>query len=576
MKKLAVTVAARVMLAVIFALLIAALKWEYFRWGVFSIRFVNTFFYPASIVFVAALLLSALLHPVRELYRNGRIPFIQGSVENFISNLRLLFSRLNFQFLFWGVIMILLVVFAWNLDLLRDEEYRFNQMPLPWRGIEKSTGESPVVLFNYYSRDNNQRNYLQNCAKIARDLKQVGAKAVLIPLPNIFSEESKKLVQEIHKSGIVVFGVRNESDYHLAQAREESGIHTGRLSLDIYKRHPFHLSFIHKVNPFPAGNYQLWKNAHDVTFEILRLYYGLPRNLPVSLDGDNLVFGKLRASLDEKGMLNVGSLSWPNYHINLNAGYDMDFVGKGRSEKPKFEYTSVGRGKIERISNLEPYKQRFEGKIVILQWHDLGGLSMPFSYRESQDYAQVIDNILRGKVLKQTNLGSLLIGLISILGCGLILYRSRLIAAVGLLILFSFMILYGSAWLFQEKGLLVDIPVAIASVVASIAVFSVLRLGNEWRFGIGRSTAISPAPETRKSSLDPGTSSGSLGFLQRRFAFSLAAAVGVLLLAVVLTALVTRSISDSQPAEPQKVVYVTSLPTVEVQGMYIPNKEVKQ
>ena len=261
---------------------------------------------------------------------------------------------------------------------------------------------------------------------------------------------------------------------------------------------------------------------------------------------------------------------------NIKEGYEMDFVGKGRSEKPKFEYTSVGRGKIERISNLEPYKQRFEGKIVILQWHDFGGLSMPFSYRESQDYAQVIDNILRGKVLKQTNLGSLLIGLISILGCGLILYRSRLIAAVGLLILFSFMILYGSAWLFQEKGLLVDIPVAIASVVASIAVFSVLRLGNEWRFGIGRSTAISPAPETRKSSLDPGTSSGSLGFLQRRFAFSLAAAVGVLLLAVVLTALVTRSISDSQPAEPQKVVYVTSLPTVEVQGVYIPNKEVKQ
>ena len=80
MKKLVATVVARVMLAVIFALLIAALKWEYFRWGVFSFRFVNTFFYPASIVFVAAVLLSALLHPVRELYRNGRIPFIQGSV----------------------------------------------------------------------------------------------------------------------------------------------------------------------------------------------------------------------------------------------------------------------------------------------------------------------------------------------------------------------------------------------------------------------------------------------------------------------------------------------------------------
>jgi len=576
MKKLVATVAARVMLAVVFALLVAALKWEYFRWGTFSIRFVNTFFYPTSIVFVAVLLLSALLHPVRELYRNGRIPFVQGSVENLISNLHLLFSRLNFQFLFWGVIMILLMVFAWNLGLLRDEEYRFNQTPLPWKGIEKSTAESPVVLFNYYSRDNNQRGYLQNCAKIARDLKQLGAKAILVPLPSILSEESKKLVEEIHKSGIVVFGVRNEADYFLAQAREESGIRTGRLSLNIYSRHPFHISFIHKINPFPAGNYQLWKNAHDVTFEILRLYYGLPRNLPVSLDGDNLVFGKLRASLDEKGLLNVGSLSWPNYHINLLAGYGMDFTGTRRSEKPKFEYIGVGRGKTEKIAALGPYKQRFDGKVVILQWDDLGGLSMPFSYRESQDYAQVIDNILRGNVLKQTNLGSLLIGIISILGCGLILYRSRLIAAVGLLILFSFVILYGSAWLFQEKGLLVDIPVGIASVVVSIAVFSVLRLGNEWRFGIGRSTAISPAPETRKNSLDPRISSGVFGLLRRRLAFSPAAAAGVLLLAIAVTALVTRSISDSQPADPQKVVYVTSLPTVEVQGVYIPNKEVKQ
>jgi len=78
----------------------------------------------------------------------------------------------------------------------------------------------------------------------------------------------------------------------------------------------------------------------------------------------------------------------------------------------------------------------------------------------------------------------------------------------------------------------------------------------------------------RKSSLDVGISSGDFGFLRTRFAFSPAAAVGVLLV-IVVTALVTRSISDVKPVETQKGVYVTSLPTVEVQGVYIPNKEVK-
>ena len=48
-------------------------------------------------------------------------------------------------------------------------------------------------------------------------------------------------------------------------------------------------------------------------------------------------------------------------------------------------------------------------------------------------------------------------------------------------------------------------------------------------------------------------------------------------LIVIITALITSSTKEGKRVEsPKEVVYVTSLPTVEVQGVYISNKEVKQ
>ena len=577
MKKLGVMVLVRLSLAIIFALLIAALKWEYFQWGFARVRFMNTGFYHAGLIFVTVLLFSALVHPLRELYRNRRIPFLQGSIEKLISQLRGFFSKLGFQFVFWGAILVLFMVFAWNLGLLRDKNYRLNQAPVPWKSEEITVGNTPVALFNYYSRDNNPTTYLRNCAKMVQDLKDAGAKAVLVPLPSIFLEHSAKLVEEIHKTGIAVFGARNESDSYLAQLRARVGLRVGRLSMGIYDQSLFRHTVIHAIDPFPIQMYPMWGNAHDVAFEILRIYYDLPADEPIKRDGDHIVFGKLRYPVDDRGKVNVGSLSFPSYYVRVNAGYDMDLWSNG-SKTARLEYASPGgSGKAQIEDNLLKYKSTFGGKIVVMSWHDLGGLSMPLSFWESQNYAQTLDNLIRGRILRQSNSGSLLIGLLSIVGCGLILYRSRLVAAVASLILFSWVTLYGSAWLFQESRILVDIPVVIASLVVSIAVFTVLRLGHEWRFGAGRGIVVPPIPTMGRGVHDSGMSLTGLAFLRKRISFSPAVAAGILVLAIVTTVLVVKGIGEQAPIESQKeVVYVTSLPTVEVQGVYIPNKEVKQ
>jgi len=102
---------------------------------------------------------------------------------------------------------------------------------------------------------------------------------------------------------------------------------------------------------------------------------------------------------------------------------------------------------------------------------------------QMQSYAQVLDGLIRGQDLTNARFGSLMIGLLCIAGCGLILYRSKFLAAIVLLLLFSGIVLYGCGWLFQEKGVLVDVPVAIASLLVPIAVFSILKIIHDWRGG---------------------------------------------------------------------------------------------
>lgn len=569
MKKLLTTVLVRVGLAVVFAVIVISLYWVHFQWD-FSIyrsgiRFADTFVYTVCVVFIYLLLFSAIIHPLKALYADRRIPFFQDSIEKLIQLLRTLFSKLGSQFVFWGILMALLVGVAWDSGLLRDKDFKLNQVPVPWTERTRSRDTSHVVILHYASHRDTPVDYLRSCATIARDLKVAGAKALLIPLTYMSQDDAKDFLEEFRSTGIAVIG-------EWVYMREFEGSRVGQITADVRDYQRYRSSLIQVIHPLPDPKYPYWQYAPDVSLEVLRLYYDISPKEQILRDGNEIVLGQHRYPVSEAGWMYVGNLDFRELRSGVSARRDLQkrsVTGRGtRVQYGHWDNDSAAMNWSDDIRDLAV----FDGKIVILRWYDLGGIRHLSSDSESFYYARLIDQMVRGNVLRYWRYGSLLISLLSIIGCGLILYRMRLAASVAIMILFFGIVLYGSAWLFQAKGILVDIPVILASLVVSAAVFTVLRLGNEWTLGFAPPPIVRPvmAPEPKLSA--PG-----LSLFRRKMSLSPGLAAGIVILLVIATALITSGIEGRKPVVPQKeVVDVPTLPVVEVQGLPQTENSIKQ
>ena len=526
MKRILFVVLVRVVLAAVFAILDMALHWEYFRWGYFKARYFTTPLHPVLLVFIVLLMASALWYPIRELYGARKIPFLQTSAESALRWIREMFSRLHVQFLFWGVIILLVTGLAWDMGFLRDETFRYNQMPIPWRTINTASSGAVGVL-RLYIRDDNPEAHLRLCLRIARDAEAAGAKAVLVKHPiGLRTKVAEDLLAELKKSNIVVVD-RGWRDYTLGSARS--------------------LSFIYRVDPFPFRKFRLSKDIPDDVFKAIRLYYGMPEE-PIVRKKAEIMIGSLRFPTDADGIVYVGRIAWPDYSLR--------FTAFGGASGASVAYVSGFLEEQQRYSSLAEIKEQIEGKIIILQDSDPNG----DSFWETQRTAQILDDLIKREVLTRSASGSAMIAVISILGCGFIFYRTKPLTATALLVLFSTALLFLQPWLFQEKKILVDMPWSLAALLVSAAVFTVVRLGYEWRMGVSRSARVSGR----------GTASSAPGLSLSRTRISLSPrlAIGIVALVVLLTVVVANGVREKPPGEQSTnpaAVYV--MPTIEVQGV---------
>jgi hypothetical protein len=247
--------------------------------------------------------------------------------------------------------------------------------------------------------------------------------------------------------------------------------------------------------------------------------------------------------------------SYSSFACNVIAGYGMDWTRERRT--PRLEYIESEVPGRTRITTLLDHRNQFEGKIVVLQPNDVGGIYSSPTYSAMQEYATIIDNLVQDDVLIRSHTGTFLVVFLSIVITGMILYGARPLTATALLVLFWGLALYLPAWLFQVQGILIDVPAMFAALVVSVVVFAVVSLGHEWRTIAAQQTASS-------QSID-GVIVRSLN--QKRITLSPAAAVGfaaLIMVASVALTLVLRSQSGRQAK--QEVVYVMSLPAIEVQG----------
>ncbi|HEY4612387.1 MAG TPA: hypothetical protein VII11_05350 [Bacteroidota bacterium] len=547
----------------LYSLFVAAMLVSWF----IVIRFVLQEFYVRGQLFggVKRFYENVLAHPVQRLYR-----LVVGDTRS-----------LNVRFLMIGFIILAVLGLLSYTHALSERAL----IPLQYQLLQKTvqpvnqSTQSPLAQITLSTSDNNQKRYLEACLKIARDLKQAGARVMLMDFPQNLPQVDQylELVSELQKTGIVVFGTRPyQGPSHFARLWVAMNPLPGKLDISWghYTLEEKELSYSHSVDQFVPYRYiDSWTGdtTPDVTLEVLRKYSGA-----VAIE-------------DHENVVNVGNYSLPistdgslysyrpwNYRVAHAAWFRLDTgEGVGRSPLSKAPYYNIFTG-ATRIGGfpyqttltptLKGFEDRFRDKIVMIWWNDYGSFSSAFDGIRLRSYAALLDNILTGtNLVRKAESAPLYLTLLGVLLCGLLARYLRGLYAVPLMLLVGVGLFFGAVWLLQDQQILLDSSYPVVAVILSIAAFPLARFAWTMRVKEPMSApalAFEPPPVEHVEQT-------SIAFSGKRLSFSLPVAIAIILISIAGSAGITSLMVSSQPkqAEPEVIVLPT-LPPIEVQGYY--------
>ncbi|MCI0560121.1 MAG: hypothetical protein MN733_16655, partial [Nitrososphaera sp.] len=433
--------------------------------------------------------------------------------------------------------------------------------------------EDPVTVLQMITPDNNRDKYLDACFKTARDLKAAGARVVMMELPWLpVTPENIKKVDEINKTGIVVFGTHFsgfdpnlEYKYRRTQPplMGKVDLSWGQITYPESIGLRFPSAFQMFMNPFiPYGttDVRTGKIVPDYAIEALRKYVGANE---IRHEGREIVIGDIRLPVSSDGTLVSynRSGSFPLFTWSAAVLFDEKISEPRYSVLKSQSRTDMSRT----IQELEEY---FRDKIVYIKWDEANNPNLT-RWSDAGAYSVLISNALSGKnILRKADGWSLALILVCVGICGFISKFVRGLWAVPLMALFVVGIYLGAAWLLHEQSIMLDASYPMAAVILSIAVFPLARFAWTMR-AVTPQAAASLIPEPVTQPEIRTTGSGWFAFTGEKLSLSLPLAAIVLLTAIGGSVLLTSLLQ--KPEIQQEPVYIMSMPTVEVQGYYSPS-----
>lgn len=408
----------------------------------------------------ALLVLSSLMNLLLELYRQKGFSLPAGTAERlrrFSRGARRAIARPGFQISFWCFVIAIVVGVSMKGRFLGDMGLKAVQILPPSKKAEKE--ESKVVIMSLGSPDNNTKNYVSNCLTVARDLKEAGAKAVLIEAPiggtsYLYSEDFRKL----NEIGTVVLSFPDRSDYMVGYiTRGEFELTKGFTTLE--KIPPF----IYRINLAQPSVFPEGKINADISLELLRKYYGYSKDIPAIKEEAMLRFGGLEFPLNSRGFFLIGKPTDPSFE-RIHASYGFT------SLEPLKYGTSLGTS-----ASLSDFRATVEGKIVILASWQTGKYSL-----EIRDYAFAIHQMLRGGFLKESNIGTVALVFLAIMLCGFLYWKAGSIARFGGITALTALLGLVTAWLYHEHNLVIDFAYVLEAVIFCVGALTPLRVAHEW------------------------------------------------------------------------------------------------
>lgn len=488
------------------------------------------------------------------------------------SLLRKSLNTLTRRLVLTGILIAGLIAVATSIPQL--EVIGWNILTLPFVPIRQTVVQPPphTRYITLLTGDNNRREYLQACLKIAKDLKQAGARVVVFELPGIpQTDEYKQLLAEIDATGIAIFGTRPLEGVlrfvpHPTWGRTDPSWGAFTYDERSWKESPL----IHKFKPY--GYYRTHRDVpvEDVALTAVRKFRGIGTDVPIVRDGQTIHTGLGTIMVDAKGTLFSFQASGFPYRAYVPVGVELNTEQKGLCYRlyPVGPFPSTGPPpQVKEIDSFLPVADLVRDKIVLVPWFEQYRGQV---YNEIFAYIPLIEQMLSGQMTRRLAEWDLFLALFLIAASVALTRWLRGLYAVPIMAIIGVAAFYGCVWLAETQNILVNPAPALLATVISIAAFPVVRFAWTMRAAEPLPSSVQeaePVPAEHVAQR-PVIVFDKSATTSKRLSLSVRVAVLAIVLSISGSAAATYLWLSSQPKPQPEVVYVPTLPTIEVQGYY--------
>jgi hypothetical protein len=437
-------------------------------------------YYPfAYLVLVAAAGAIVIRMALNDLRREGKLRglflaiaergFAGALIQRFMRRKRPARGPLLRLSILAGVILLLVWVLAWN-DLLFDQNLRLVEQ-CDWVGHERPDEATPIRQLYVMTQGRGTEERLNLMLRVTRNLVEAGASVVVFELPQSVSRPYyKDLVRQIQATGKVVFAVRN--DYYLSQPlswskRDYYGPWTipdtmvwnwGLITGEFGPIPRSHRALYYVPHDFVHSHQFESDTIPDVTIEILRRWRNYPREVKPVHAGRAVVFGDYRIPVSPSGMaISPARFVPPPGFLNSIAVDD--------GETGEFDYQWFENGVKRSAGDLKGFEQQIRGMIIIVPWSDpVENRILPFFDAGMYASTMILDDALHERFAAVRDDIHIPATIIVLLASVVLILRVRPLIAIPLLVMLGGLMLFGAAWLYWEKLIIVEVIYPLAGL----------------------------------------------------------------------------------------------------------------
>jgi len=386
-----------------------------------------------------------------------------------------------------GIGILVVVMLLFRTGAIHNDEVDSNLYALAHslRGMHQQEANfSNVSVFDFVRPHYGE--YLPDCLKLVRDLKEAGAKVVLLRLspetttPPADPKEGLRLIRELENTGIVVFGTPYGRNFRFADSAGEIKFSKGTFTISEHNME----EAIDLSRFKPSGMQSEYTDPLlDVTLEIIRKYKGYSEHLWPERGADETRFGDFKIPVTKDGWMFSRDQRFPTGHILVYVDNKGDWV-YWRQQGSTFSSREVKKAGLALstppMGAMKLLDGEVQGKIVLLA-ESFGGRNVLDS--RARAYASAIENVLAGKVTRKSETGYLWLSVVCVVIAGFIAYRFRMIAAILLMSVLAVCTLLFGSYLYDSQNVLVDIFYPLLSVAMAMVAFPAIALGRRGQEG---------------------------------------------------------------------------------------------